>query len=104
MKGVGEVQLHPTAYGAAAYDVLREVIERVKRDDPLAPVTLIVPSNLAGTVARRTLATTTTAHGVGIAGLAVLTVDRLADLLAAPPGSGRDQYITAGCSQRLGAG
>jgi ATP-dependent helicase/nuclease subunit B len=78
------VHVHWTAYGSAAYDALRSVLADVKRNDPLAPTTLIVPSNLTGTIARRTLATTTTAHGTGIAGLTVLTVDRLAELLASP--------------------
>jgi ATP-dependent helicase/nuclease subunit B len=79
-----------TRYGAAAYAALRTNVAAVKRDDPLAPVTVLVPSHLCGVVARRALA-----HGVGgragVAGLSVLTVDRLAERIAAPAlvGSGR---------------
>ena len=63
---------------------------RGKTGDPLAPVTVLVPTQLCGVAARRALA-----HGVGeragVAGLSVLTVDRLAERIAAPAlvGSGR---------------
>ena len=73
------------AYGAPAYEELRRVIGRVKAADPMAPVTLIVPSNLCGTIARRTLAATLRDEGRrGVAGLTILTLDRLAELVAAP--------------------
>ena len=59
------------------------------RADPLAPVTVLVPTNLVGVLVRRALA-----RGFGrrtIAALDVLTVDRLAERIAAPAlvGSGR---------------
>ncbi len=79
-----------TPYGSPAYERLAEAVARAKQDDPLAPVTVLVPSNICGIVARRRLAT-----GVGgrpgVAGISVLTVDRLAERLAAPAlvGSGR---------------
>ena len=79
-----------TGYGAAAYEALRGVVGEVKGGDPLAPVSVLVPTNLCGVIARRVLA-----RGVGgragVAGLAVLTVDRLAELIAAPAltGAGR---------------
>lgn len=50
------VTVETTAYGAKAYVRLRAAVADAKRDDPLAPVTLLVPTNLCGTVARRTLA------------------------------------------------
>ncbi len=92
-----------TAYGAPAYERLVEVVAAAKQDDPLAPVTILVPTNLCGIVARRRLAAGVRGrhgrlgggggHGVlrGVAGIAVLTVDRLAERLAAPTlvGSGR---------------
>lgn len=75
--------LHWTSYGAPAYAVLRTVVAEVKRDDPLRTVTVVVPSNRCGISVRRTLAA-----GVGelpgIVALQVLTIDRLAELLAAP--------------------
>ena len=79
-----------TDYGPPAYDALRAAVAVAKRRDPLAPVTVLVPSNLCGVLVQRALA-----HGFGgrrgVAGLEVLTVDRIADRLAAPVlvGSGR---------------
>ena len=79
-----------TGYGSAAYRHLSAAVGDVKRIDPLAPVTVLVPTNICGIVARRRLA-----EGVGgragVAGLTVLTVDRLAERLAAPAlvGTGR---------------
>jgi ATP-dependent helicase/nuclease subunit B len=79
-----------TGYGRPAYGELRTAVAGRKQHDPLAPVTVLVPSNLAGVLVRRALA-----HGVGshdgVAGLSVLTLDRLAERIAAPAlaGSGR---------------
>ena len=44
------------AYGRAATEALRAAIRTAQAGDPLAPVTVVVPSNLAGLSARRTLA------------------------------------------------
>jgi ATP-dependent helicase/nuclease subunit B len=73
-----------TAYGRAALDALGAVVAEVKRDDPMAPVTLLLPNNISGIVARRHLA-----HGIrngqpGIAGLYLATLPRLAEQLASP--------------------
>src|SRR5262249_18269844 len=46
-------------------------------DDPMQPVTLLLPNNLSGVIARRHLART------GIAGLYLATLGRLAEQLAA---------------------
>ena len=79
-----------TGYGRPAYGALRSALADLKRDDPLAPVTVLVPGNAAGVMVRRALA-----HGFGghpgVAGLSVLTLDRLAEQTAAPvlAGSGR---------------
>lgn len=72
-----------TPYGRPAIDRLRSVVSEVKRDDPMAPVTVLVPNNLAGIVARRHLA-----HGLedgrgAVAGLYVTTLPRLAEQLVA---------------------
>ncbi|MDP6492841.1 MAG: hypothetical protein QGI28_05340, partial [Acidimicrobiales bacterium] len=45
-----------TAYGAPATVALADAIAAAKGDDLLAPVTVVVPSNLVGVSARRTLA------------------------------------------------
>ena len=50
------VQVLGTPYGAPALAKLRQVVEERKRVDPLAPVTVVTPSTIAGTVARRHLA------------------------------------------------
>jgi ATP-dependent helicase/nuclease subunit B len=73
-----------TSYGRAALETLRAVVAEVKRDDPMAPVTLLLPNNIAGIVARRHLA-----HGIrygqpGIAGIYLATLPRLAERLASP--------------------
>ena len=73
-----------TGYGAAAYDSLRHTVARLKGADPLAPVTLVVPTNVCGLTARRALARGYGTAHTGIAGLTVATLPRLAELLAAP--------------------
>ncbi|MBA2550289.1 MAG: hypothetical protein H0V13_04380, partial [Nocardioidaceae bacterium] len=66
-----------TRYGRPALEALREVVGSAKRDDPMAPVTLLVPHQVAGTVARRFLAEGVADGRPGIAGLAVSTLPRL---------------------------
>lgn len=71
------------AYGRAALDALRQVVSEAKAEDPLAAVTVLAPSNLAGVAARRHLA-----QGLGdgrgaVAGLYVTTLPRLAEQLVA---------------------
>lgn len=70
-------RIESTAYGAAALECLQAVVARHKADDPMTPVTLLLPTNLAGVIARRHLA------GSGIAGLYLATLERLAEQLAA---------------------
>src|SRR5688572_18174090 len=79
-----------TRSGAAAYAPLADQVAEATRDDPPSPVTVLVPSNICGVIARRALAQGA-AGRTGIAGLTVLTVDRLAEQIAAPAltGSGR---------------
>ncbi|MEU4291155.1 PD-(D/E)XK nuclease family protein [Kribbella sp. NPDC026596] len=70
-------RIESTAYGAAALECLQAVVSRLKADDPMTPVTLLLPNNLAGVIARRHLARS------GIAGLYLATLERLAEQLAA---------------------
>jgi ATP-dependent helicase/nuclease subunit B len=79
-----------TRYGGLAYEALRQVVGEVKAGDPLAPVSVLVPANLCGVIARRVLARGV-AGRAGVAGLSVLTVDRLAERVAAAAltGAGR---------------
>ncbi|MDX6246785.1 MAG: ATP-dependent helicase/nuclease subunit [Kribbellaceae bacterium] len=73
---VSGTRIETTAYGAAALERLREVVAGLKGDDPMKPVTLLLPNNLAGVIARRFLAVS------GIAGLYLATLPRLAEQLA----------------------
>ena len=72
------------ADGAEALDVLRGVVAEAKAADPMRRVTIVVPSNLAGVVARRHLAAGLTPGRPGIAALEISTLDRLAERWAAP--------------------
>ncbi|MEU4607234.1 PD-(D/E)XK nuclease family protein [Kribbella sp. NPDC023972] len=76
---VSETRIETTAYGAAALERLHAVVARLKADDPMKPVTLLLPNNLSGVIARRSLATAP----AGIAGLYLGTLERLAEQLAA---------------------
>jgi ATP-dependent helicase/nuclease subunit B len=73
-----------TRYGRRALDPLRDTVRAAKQADPVAPVTVLLPNNIAGVVARRHLAT----HGVtddgpnAIAGLYLATLPRLAEQIA----------------------
>ncbi|MGE3073334.1 MAG: PD-(D/E)XK nuclease family protein [Dehalococcoidia bacterium] len=66
-------------YGKAAREALAEQVAAAKREDPLAPVTVIVPSNYAGLSVRRALAATTP-----IVNVHFMVAARLAELLGAP--------------------
>ncbi len=78
----------PDSYGRAAAASLRAEVSRAKQGEPLAPVTVLVPTNSVGVAARRLLASgalgPVTEAGRGVVGVAFLTVYRLAELLAAP--------------------
>lgn len=83
------IDLRTVPYGEAASEVLRAVIATAKGSDPLAPVTVVVPSNHVGVASRRLLASgslgpvTTSGVGVGIAAVTFVTSYRLAELLGA---------------------
>ncbi|HET9728760.1 MAG TPA: hypothetical protein VFR41_05025, partial [Acidimicrobiia bacterium] len=49
--------LVPTPYGRDASRALFDAVRAAKADEPLAPVTIIVPTNSVGVAARRLLAT-----------------------------------------------
>ena len=75
-------QVVKTAYGRPALEMLREVVASIKVDDAMAPVTVLVPNNIAGIVARRFLAHGTSPGHAGIAGIYFSTLPRLAEQLA----------------------
>ena len=81
------VELLPVPYGPAASRALHAAVARAKAGDPLAPVTVVVPTNYVGVGARRLLGSgalgRVTEGGDGVAGVTFLTVYRLAELLGA---------------------
>src|SRR5690349_3298223 len=78
------IDLRTVAYGPAATAALREAVAAAKGSDPLAPVTVVVPSNNVGVACRRALATGSMAGGIGVAAVAFVTPFRLAELLGGP--------------------
>jgi ATP-dependent helicase/nuclease subunit B len=74
-----------TRYGRDALSALRDSVRDAKTSDPMAAVTILLPNNIAGVVARRYLAT----HGLtdggpsAIAGIFLATLPRLAEQIAA---------------------
>lgn len=87
-KSMSPPVLHTAPYGRPAALLLRERIVAAKGEDPLRPVTIVVPTNYVGVSTRRMLASgelgAITTRGTGIAGIALLMVHRLAELLGAP--------------------
>lgn len=77
-----------TAYGRPAAVALHARAAAAKGGDPLRPVTIVVPTNSVGVSVRRQLASGVfgplTGRGLGLAGVSLLTVYRLAELLGAP--------------------
>lgn len=87
-------------FGRSAAGALREAVRRAKGGDPLAPVTVVVPTNQVGVAARRLLASGSIGpvcdRGTGIAAVSFLTVYRLGELLGAArlAGAGRRPVST----------
>ena len=87
-------------HGRPAAEELRSTISRAKGDEPLAPVTIVVPSNYVGVATRRLLASgslgSVCGQGVGVAAVSFVTVYRLAELLGSAQlaGSGRRPVST----------
>jgi ATP-dependent helicase/nuclease subunit B len=92
--------VYSTRYGRPAAEMLHARIAEAKADDPLAQVTVLVPTNFVGVSMRRLLGSgrlgPLAGANAGVAGLRILTVHRLAELLGAPhlAGSGRRPVST----------
>ena len=63
-----------THYGVAALAALRKRVAAEKAQDPLAPVSMLVPNNIAGLFVRRHLARGVTDGRPGIAGVFISTL------------------------------
>ncbi len=68
-----------TPFGRPAVEALAAVVADAQGDDPLAPVTVVVPSAPAGVAVRRALGRRS---GTGLANVRTLALPQLADLLA----------------------
>lgn len=77
------VEAVATSYGAAALTALRELVAAQKINDPLAPVTILVPDNIAGLSVRRHLVRGVIDGQPGIAEISISTPPWLAEQLAA---------------------
>lgn len=73
-------------WGEEARDVLERVLRQLKADDPLAPVTVVMPNFYSGLALRRVAAglELTTGDSRGIANVSFTTLSRLAADLGAP--------------------
>ena len=75
-----------TPYGPPATERLGEQITALKKGDPLSPVTVVVPTNIAGLATRRALG----AQNQGIAAVSFLKLFDLAERLAGQQMAGQD--------------
>jgi RecB family exonuclease len=86
--GAHAIEVRAVAYGPAAARALHDAVAAAKAGDPLAPVTVVVPTNYVGVAARRMLGSgvlgRVTERGDGVVAVTFLTVYRLAELLGAP--------------------
>ena len=70
------LEVLPTPYGRPALACLRTAVAAAKDGVPLAPVTVVVPTNHVGVTARRALAATGLGDGgpgTGVAAVSFLT-------------------------------
>lgn len=73
-----------SAFGRAARTALEGLVGAAKGDDPLQPVTVVVPSNYAGLSLRRHGAHFGAAGAPGLVNVRFLALNRVAELLGAP--------------------
>jgi ATP-dependent helicase/nuclease subunit B len=94
------IDLNWVRYGRPAAEELRSAVVGAKGAEPLAPVSVVVPSNYVGVATRRLLASgalgPTCHRGTGMAAVSFVTVYRLAELLGSAhlAGGGRRPVST----------
>ncbi len=87
-------------YGRPAAQSLQQAVSAAKADEPLAPVSVVVPSNHVGVASRRLLASGALGplcgQGIGVVAVSFLTVYRMAELLGSAElaGGGRRPVST----------
>ena len=74
------IEIRLAAFGAEARAELARLLDELRGGDPLAPATVLVPTNFVGIAARRSLAWDSER---GLAGVSFSTIYRLAELLGA---------------------
>jgi RecB family exonuclease len=78
-------RLRVAPYGPGADEALAAMLATIKADDPLAPVTVAVPSTVAGLSIRRRFAyRTLSGSAPGLVNVRFLVLARVAELLGAP--------------------
>jgi ATP-dependent helicase/nuclease subunit B len=70
------IRLVEASYGRGALDALTDAVAEAKTGDPMTLVTIIVPTNFAGIVARRHLATHLPPGGIEVTTLRRLAATR----------------------------
>ena len=85
------IEVVTTPYGPPAHEALARAVGQAKEGDPLAPVTVVVPSNYVGLAARRALGRRKHNGTAGVAAVAFDTPYKLAERLggAEMAGQGR---------------
>ena len=85
------IEVVTAPYGPPAHEALARAVEQAKAGDPLAPVTVVVPSNYVGLAARRALGRRRHNGTAGLAAVAFDTTYKLAEHLggAEMAGQGR---------------
>jgi ATP-dependent helicase/nuclease subunit B len=79
------IDVYPARFGAPAAAWLAALVSALKGDDPFTPITVLVPDNLSGVMARRTLGATQGLVNVSFVTPATLAT-RLCDDAVAPLG------------------
>lgn len=94
--GAGGVEVDVVAYGRPATNALAARLAASKQAHPLDPVTVVVPSNVAGLAARRVLATLPAGESgrSGLANVQFVTPFGLAELIGGPALAGRQPLTT----------
>ncbi|MHB8593768.1 MAG: PD-(D/E)XK nuclease family protein, partial [Acidimicrobiales bacterium] len=82
-------------YGRPAAEALQKALSAAKGDEPLAPVSVVVPSNHVGVATRRLLGSGDLGRlcgvGTGVVAVSFLTVYRLAELLGSSALAGQNR-------------